>query len=66
MSDIAKDLERIFDVRIAIMDKTLADTRILAFFSNNEDLDQILSSMNTDRKMKIRKKDGIIYLSSSR
>ncbi len=48
------------------MDKALADTRILAFFSNNEDLDQILSSMNTDRKMKIRKKDGIIYLSSSR
>jgi len=66
MDDIAKDLERIFNVRIAILDQSLADTRFLAFFSNNETLDQILSSMNTDYKMTIKKRDGVIYLSSAR
>ncbi|MGN1233939.1 MAG: FecR family protein [Candidatus Cryptobacteroides sp.] len=64
MSDIALDLSRYFGVRIVVQDEKLAKTHFYAYFTNNETLEQILSSMNTDGKMRIKSSDGVIYLSS--
>ena len=65
MSDIASDLERLFGTQIVILDNTLAQARYFAYFTNNESLDQILEAINTDRKMHILRRDGVIYLSSN-
>lgn len=64
MSDIAKDLSRYFGTRIVVQDEKLAKTHFYAYFTNNETLEQILSAMNTDKKMKIKSSDGVVYLSS--
>ena len=63
MHDIALALERLFGTRIVILDEALAQTRYFAYFTNNETLDQILSAINSDRKMKISRRDGVVYLS---
>ena len=63
MHDIALDLERLFGTRIVILDEALAQTRYFAYFTNNETLDQIISAINSDRKMKISRRDGAVYLS---
>lgn len=62
LEDIAIDLERLFCTKIVIMDEALAKTRYFAFFGNNESLDEILNAINSDKKIRIRKKDGVIYL----
>ena len=64
MADIARDLSRYFGTRIVVQDDKLAKTHFYAYFTNNETLEQILSAMNTDKKMKIKSSDGVIYLSS--
>ena len=67
MSDIAKDLERRFDVKIVIADEKIANTRYLAFFTNHESLEQILKAISdNNRNMKIDRKEGVFYLSSRR
>jgi hypothetical protein len=33
------------------------------WFTNNENLDQILQSINVDGKMKFDRRDGVIYIS---
>ena len=66
MRDIASDLERLFGTHIVILDEALAQARYFAYFTNNENLDQILSAINSDRKMQILRRDGVIYLSSNR
>ena len=63
LSDITSDLERLFGVRVVLLDQSLAETRYFAWFSNNETLDQILDGINVDGRMKIRKKDDVIYIS---
>lgn len=63
LSDIASDLERLFGVKVVLLDEKLAETRYFAWFSNNETLDQILEGINVDRKMKFMRKDGVIYIS---
>lgn len=63
LSDIASDLERLFGVKVVLMDEKLSDTRYFAWFSNNETLDQILDGINVDGRMKFRKKDNVIYIS---
>ena len=63
LSDIASDLERLFGVKVVLLDEKLADTRYFAWFSNNETLDQILDGINVDGMMKFRKKDNVIYIS---
>lgn len=65
MRDIASDLERLFGTQIVILDEALAQARYFAYFTNNESLDQILSAINTDRKMRILRRDNVIYLSSN-
>ncbi len=62
LEDIATDLERLFCTKIVILDEKLAKTKYFAFFGNNESLDEILNAINADRKIRIRKKDGVIYL----
>jgi ferric-dicitrate binding protein FerR (iron transport regulator) len=63
LSDITSDLERLFGVKLVLLDEKLAETRYFAWFSNNETLDQILDGINVDRKMKFHRKDGVIYIS---
>jgi len=64
MKDIAKDLESMFDVKIMITDSMLADKKIYAFFSNHESVDEILSALNADKKIKISHEGGVIKLAS--
>lgn len=63
LSDITSDLERLFGSKIVLLDESLADTRYFAWFTNNEDLDQILQGINVDGKMKFTRRDGVIYIS---
>lgn len=64
LEEIAADLERRFDVRIVIEDKTIARTRYYASFINDEDIDTILATMNGSGIMDIVRKDNIIIISS--
>jgi len=62
LADIVSDLERIFGEEIVILDKSLAKTRYFAYFTNGENLDQILSGLNAGGGMRIRKENGITYI----
>lgn len=63
LSDIVSDLERIFGTKIILLDESLADTRYFAWFTNNEDLDQILQGINIDGKMKFSRRNEVVYIS---
>ena len=63
LCDIASDLERLFEVKVVILDENLAESRYFAWFSNNETLEQILDGINIDGKMKLSRKDEVIYIS---
>ena len=63
LSDITSDLERLFGVKVVLLDQALAETRYFAWFSNNETLEQILDGINVDGRMKFCKKDNVIYIS---
>lgn len=65
LKDIAIDLNKAFGTPVIILDDTLAQTRFYALFSNGEGLDEILSSLNTDGKMRIDKREGRILLSTN-
>ena len=62
LSDIAADLQRMFGTRIVVADSKLAGTRYFAIFNNGESLYDILRTLNTEKRMKIEKKDQTIYL----
>lgn len=64
MADIASDLSRRFNVKIVVEDRKLASRRYFSIFTNNESLDEILTVMNSDGKMRIRRRGDIIYLHS--
>lgn len=66
LEDIAADLERIFGTRIVIIDEELEDDRYFAWFTNNEDLEQILNGLNVDGKMKLVMRDDIVYIAKNR
>lgn len=63
LEDIASDLERRFDVKILIEDRTLAKTRYYASFINNEGIDKILKALNGNGSMRISKKHDTIVIS---
>ncbi|MEE0234598.1 MAG: FecR domain-containing protein [Bacteroidales bacterium] len=63
LNDITSDLERLFGSKIVLLDESLSDTRYFAWFTNNENLDQILESINVDGRMKFDRRDGVIYIS---
>jgi len=64
LSDIAAQLGRHFDVRIVIEQKSLGDERYYASFINNEDLDQILETLNAQNYMNIRRYGDVILISA--
>lgn len=64
MADIASDLSRRFNQKIVVEDRKLASRRYFSIFTNNESLEEILTVMNSDGKMRIRRSNGIIYLRS--
>lgn len=64
MHDIAVELQRIFGREIVITDSRLAQKRVLAYFSNGESLEEILSTLNFDDSMNIDTTGEIIYISS--
>lgn len=64
LDDIVSDLERIFDREIVVADERLASRRFDAWFSNGEDIERILASINADDKMRIVTTNGVIYIYS--
>lgn len=64
MNDIAAELSKSFGVQVHVMDSKLADTRFFAFFTNGENIEEILDCMNADHKMRIEHRDGRIFLFS--
>lgn len=65
LSDIVKELEYYFDTRIIILDQKLADSNYIAYFTNGETLDEILSNLNTDGQMSITQSQGVIMITSA-
>lgn len=65
LSDIVKELEYYFDTRIIILDQKLADSNYIAYFTNGETLDEILSNLNTDGQMSITRSQGVIMITSA-
>lgn len=64
MADIAQELSRRFNCDIVVLDEGLASRRYFSIFTNNETLDQILSVMSSDGKMRVRREGKTIYLQS--
>ncbi|WP_278758793.1 DUF4974 domain-containing protein, partial [Alistipes putredinis] len=62
LSDIARQLERTFDVKIVIDSQQLADERYYSVFINHETLDEILSILEQNGDMKHRREGEMIHL----
>uniref|UniRef100_UPI003217375C FecR family protein n=1 Tax=uncultured Draconibacterium sp. TaxID=1573823 RepID=UPI003217375C len=62
LSEIVLSLERYFDVRINIENEALNQERYYSIFVNNESLDDILSALNVNGKMKIRRNSNSVYI----
>ena len=62
LSDIARQLERTFDVKIVIDSQQLADERYYSVFINHETLDEILSILEQNGDMRHRREGEIIHL----
>ena len=63
LRSISMELERMFGAKVVVTDEQLANTRIFAFFSNGETIEEILQLINIDNKMVISKYDDVFYLS---
>lgn len=59
LDQIAKNLERRFNISIIIRNPDYASMRFYASFVNNENADQILSALNLKRTFTIKKEGGI-------
>lgn len=57
LSQICRDLERRFDIKIMISNKNIAQKLFYASFANNEDADMILNALNVHHDFRIRKQD---------
>ena len=64
LSDIAADLERAFGTKIVVADQRIVSRRFLAFFTNHESLDEILSLLSANGGLRVTRSDGVIYLYS--
>ena len=62
LSDIAADLQRSFGTPIVVADANLASKRFLAFFTNGEDLDEILKLLSRNGNLRVVRSDGMVYL----
>lgn len=65
LAEITTLLERYFDVRINIENNSLKKERFYSVFVNNESLEEILSALNINGKMKIRHNANIIYINKN-
>lgn len=61
-SDVVRDLERRFGKRIVLTDSSLNEKRCYAIFSNNENLEEIITALNFDNSMYFKVNDGIYYI----
>ena len=66
LSDIAADLQRSFGTPIVVADANVASKRFLAFFTNGEDLDDILKLLTRNGGIRAVRSDGTIYLYGNR
>ena len=62
LKDIAADLERSFGTQIVVADADVASQRFLAFFTNGEDLDEILKLLSRNGNLMVVRSDGTVYL----
>lgn len=62
LKDIAADLERSFGTQIVVADANVASQRFLAFFTNGEDLDEILKLLSRNGNLRVVRSDGTVYL----
>ncbi|MBR5924279.1 MAG: FecR domain-containing protein [Bacteroidales bacterium] len=62
LTDIAADLERSFGTPIVVADSKVASQRFLAFFTNGEDLDEILKLLSRNGNLRVVRSDGTVYL----
>ncbi len=62
LEDIASDLSRSFGTPIVVADSKVASQRFLAFFTNGEDLDQILRLLARNGNLRAVRSDGKVYL----
>ena len=62
LKDIAADLERSFGTQIVVADANVASQRFLAFFTNGEDLDEILRLLSRNGNLRVVRSDGTVYL----
>ncbi len=60
--EIVAYLEKRFDVKINVFEKSLAEKRFIASFVNGESLDEMLASFNADGAMRIRHEGRIINI----
>lgn len=64
MTDVARELERRFNVKVIVVDPNLADTHYYAYFTNGETLEQIIETIGKDSRISIRRsREGNVYLS---
>lgn len=62
LKDIAADLERSFGTPIVVADSRVASQRFLAFFTNGENLDEILRLLGKNGNLRVVRSDGTVYL----
>ena len=62
LKDIAADLERSFGTQIVVADAKVASQRFLAFFTNGEDLDEILKLLGRNGNLRVVRSDETVYL----
>ncbi len=60
--EIAAYFEKRFDVKINIYDPALGEKRFIASFVNDESLDEMLATFNTDGEMRINRKGRVINI----
>lgn len=66
LSDIAANLERSFAKKIILADEKVAGRRFLAFFTNGESLDEILSLLAHNGSLRISHAGDAIYISGKK
>ena len=62
LKDIAAELERCFGQRIVIGDGRIADKRFLAFFTNGESLDEIISLLAKNGNLRVSSSEDGYYI----
>ena len=64
LDDIIAELERAFGREIVVTDSDLSRRRFDAWFTEGENLDKILASLNADGSMRITERNDVLYIFS--